>query len=629
MAMTTSSPSSNSETSVSLNFQHYAPFTLLCILYLISLLASNPRVSTALLVLMVIWCMVTIADSRSSFFSILYFVGGAIGFSMTLQFGGEIVGSWVVSPLPSGLLLVSCLLTSLKTLETNLRPYGPVAIRTAAISAPILALIGWVSGLKESERINILGYGYDNVGFVAQARMILAANGTSILRQVPDIGPTYVLDAPQASGTLIATLVSLTSGSQEDSSTLTVALLTVNCLLPILSIAAVWCGVSRFGNSRIVRISLVALTAIVFLASYFGRIWFSGYLSSNLATLLLLLLGLYLTPEGRPSLRGTIVLIVLIGHTYAPFTAIALVLSLPSIVAAILKTPKQNFFMSWSLVKASFGVFVIASTLLLPFIAIRRTFGAGQFLADGGIEPLPGLQFGFLLVAVLFQVFAFGFRGSNKFELLSPIILALALSGLVATYSLVAKGYVAYYPTKTIIALFFFLLAFSGPPSRALLNRVRFSSVVQLICIAGIVFVGVGDQQHVFTTPYMGKLTWVVREFSDPSPIVVNGIDVEQWSNWAKTHQTPVLYLVSTHESELNTRWINVLAGTWTDQSWSDWLTVRERLNQGPSELVGRATAASSLVVVSDSEEVLAEARQLGYHTCSVSESPRCPVQDG
>jgi hypothetical protein len=627
--MTISSRSSDIRTSVILNIRNYAPITALCILYLVSLLANSPRVSTALLVLMVIWCTVTIADSRSSFFSILYFVGGAIAFSMTLQFGGEVVGSWVVSPLPSGLLLVSCLLMSLNTLETNLRPNGSVAIRTAAISTPILVLIRWVSGLKESELIDILGYGYDNVGFVAQARMILAANGTSILRQVPDIGPTYVLDAPQASGTLIATLVRLTSGSQEDSSTLTVALLTVNCLLPILSTAAVWCGISRFCKSRVVRISLVTSTAIIILASYFGRIWFSGYLSSNLATLLLILLGMHLTPESRPSLRGTIVLIVLIGHTYAPFMAIALVLSMPSIVAAVLKTPKQNFFLSWSLVKASLGVFGIASTLLLPFIAIRRTFGAGQFLADGGIEPLPSSQLVVLLAAILLPVFALGVRMSAKFEILSPIILALALSGLVATYSLGAKGYVAYYPTKTIIALYLFILAFSAPPSCAFLNRVRFSSAIQTIFVAGIVFVGFGDQEQVFTTPYMGKLTWVVREFSDPSPIVVNGSDVEQWSNWAKTHQTPVLYLVSTHESELNTRWINVLAGTWTDQSWSDWLTVRERLNQGPSELVGRATAASSLVVVSDSEEVMAEARQLGYHTCSVSESPRCPVQDG
>lgn len=602
------------------------PFAVLVVFYLLSLVLDTPRASTVLLIFTLIWYLVVIAHMRSPFGAILHLVVGALGFSLVIQFGGEVLGEWVSSPRATGILLVSWLFVSMNRSKSNICNLRAASAKTIIISIPVLSVLFWLTNLSESNRVNILGYGYDNVGFVAQARMILAINGTGFLQNVSDIGPTYVLDAPQGSGALIATILKLVNNYSDSSSGLTVVLLVINCLLPVLVVACIWFGLSRTDGNGFLRVLLTLSFAVTILFSYFGRIWFSGYLSSNIATLLFLILGIHLSSGNQRSLVTTLVLVALIGHTYAPFAALALLISAPTLLVTLRRNLISQGSFTLEVTRIAAGTLAIFSTWLLPFTAIRRTFGAGQFLADGGIEPLPALQIGIVLVVLLLPVVALSARSAEKFELLNPIILALTICGLVSIYSINAKGYIAYYPTKTIITLCCFVIAFAAVPTYKLLSKHRFVAVTYTVFVSGILFHGIWDPQRIFITPYMGKLMSVVREFPDPSPMVVNGDHVVQWADWARTHRTPVLYVHSTYESELNTRWINVLAGTWTNESWNHWRTTRSLIEVEPSERIEQPEARS-LVVVTDSEEVFLRATRLKIPICMITDNTDCRIR--
>lgn len=596
------------------------------VLYVVLLLGVRSESSVIPLMVCVGIISVLVTKLTTGFDNLLQVVFGAVIFSLFLQFSGEIFGSWVTTrAIAAAMFLVliwGWFLVSTKDVKRLDITAREMISKVLTFLIPVLGCIYWISMMSTERKVNILGYGYDNVGHLVQARMVLDSGGTALLTRVLDYGPTYVQDSHQAAASLLATLVILAGISEKSVSGLLSVQLFVTILIPILLLQGVLTvGFRGSYRTRMSLLSAVAVSAVL-LGTYTSRIWFSGWLSSNLAILCLALLAMQLATRQRTSSIFLIAAFVVIGQIYILFAVIAFLLVAPRLTAVV-GTEFSRRPLRWSsgkLVVVGVGVLLTAS-LILPVMAVQRSFGAQQFLAAGGGESPPIREMFAMVILIFGPLIAF----TPKSRIVERALTVGALTTLAIALwvtSMEQHDYVSYYPMKFIVAIFVIALCYivgsfcQATPRR---STKAVSVIVAFVAVATMLF---GSKGTTFTTAYMGTVSSVARQISNPSPIVVNGGDVEHWSSWANKTDVPVLYLTSAYESELNTRWINTLAETWTDDSWSTWMLVRDLL--ASTSPPSTSTDLKNLVVVSDSQEILERAEELGIASCSIQNFDKC-----
>lgn len=198
---------------------------------------------------------------------------------------------------------------------------------------------------------------------------------------------------------------------------------------------------------------------------------------------------------------------------------------------------------------------------------ILSGYGGGQFLAPGGIAPLPvGTTLFIYGVSV-----ALAIKSKQPYcedsviqtTTFGPTILAIA--GV--SYSFLrtnepGKFWAAsYYPTKlaisVLIVVTILLIVQIVQKIEAGESRLQHSlnAVLVVAAISSLVFSSYNSWP--FSGGFMGNTRGVVRSLNSGTSEVVDGESVLQGYESVKNSKMSVIYLSDNHESELNTRWIN------------------------------------------------------------------------
>lgn len=531
---------------------------------------------------------------------------GFILFGYLIQIAGEVAGSWVTNYWSITAILTGLLATALQ------RSPVPVATRRTVVNTAVLTCVGgalWIFllSLRPSTLVNFLGYGYDNAAHIAQTKMILGHHGTTLLAGGMSSWPSFIQDSAQAGSSFMATMFTLMGNQTADSPSLLSVFALITLALPILSVLIPVTAVAVLKERRFTTfVSCIALL-VIFGTGYLSRIWFSGYLASNLATMLTILLVTVIVSGqfDKPLLPMAIVLTI--AHVYPIFIVIAGILVLPTLVTAIdsVRRNGEPFATKFPPLHLTVIAALIA-LLLLPARATGRSFGGSHFLTDGGIEYLPSR---FLLVwglpfVVLPSIFlAMTIR---RFAALFVCTSSLLLSLAVCAYSISEMHRITYYPTKFVIALVLSGIA-AVVVEAAKLGKLRLNRyAVATMIIATLTFSLLTPSSRVFTSAYMGEAPRVLSAAKDFNVEVVPAEQIVQLATLSNETSKPILYSSWQHESELNSRWINTLSSSWNDNSWSTWITLRTAIESGDTEMASKILSGHEVILATDRSDLYA-----------------------
>ena len=547
-----------------------------------------------------------------------------IFFAYAVQIAGEIIGRRASTPAAmSGYLIMFLVVTQRN--RVSLFSWKPLTT-ILGLSSAVVASWLYVASRQLASLVNFLGYGYDNYAHIAQSKLIIENSGTSFLSRGTS-WPTFLHDSAQAASSLIATVTTLVGGSGSDPKPLLAIMTTTTVAVPLAAFAAPSLAIIHYMPKsrrfqRLVQFQAIALLFLVILTSYFSRIWFSGYYASNLATLLLVLLATYVALDQNIQPISLVVAAALIASVYPLFTPLAVALTL----SGFLLRHREQFSTPWNKSTVAIARAMAVATPLvlfsvLPIVATKRSYGSSHILVDGGIEPLPTrFVVGWFVPFILAPALAVTFRNRNT--ILRLLLLSVAMiASSVTFYSLLIKGYVAYYPVKIVIASVFVLLV--GSVVLFVLNWGSLLTSILLV-YATLVFIVFAPSQKIFTSEFMGEapnsLVGAVRR----KVSVVQPNDVIQLSKVSLEVGLPMLLIGSDGESELNTRWINTLSGKWSDRSWSDWQRLRDLIAVEDWNEASRVQAQSQIMVATPDQELFNDLVSNGFMVCQLEPFLSC-----
>jgi len=595
------------------------------VLSVLSVAASSTGliiVATGLLVFLIVVATVSLARKYGFLPAVatVFIVLHLIGISRALL-GQYVFQSGI--PIWLSLLVVHALLQI--TISSNQRfrfrdlTYGLiVAVFVTGIGAVALSL-------KQSRLITYMGFGYDNYAHISVFRKIHVGQGSFVGQASEDYvaflgsGP---FGAHSAVG-LIADLIGIDGGDITRSLQI---FFFVSLLIPIL-IVVISSGIVFLNfTNKWLRVVSVLLLASTILFGWFSHLWFSGYFSSNAATLTLLLAVLISMSNlrARPKILLTTGCLVLVSYQYVvfiPLVSFILFLCVILEVYKAVKTLSENRG-TRNILNGITAVVVVASSgmIYLAIHGIASGYGTGQFLQPGGIEPVPlGLSMLFLgYSATLWS----GTQNDEFYDFYSSLLVfGLSIFGIGAIfYSYQKLHTVSYYPTKVLASVLIVMLPLViGSVFKNIHWPVRllFRGFLDVIFVLSIVigFVSRGFNPVVFATGFMGSTTGVIRSVSTGDTKFVDGDLISKSIIESERLDKPALLLLSKHESELNTRWVNSLTFRWSDASWEDWMTARDQLyinkdfETAKKIISGDPTVSKSskgLVVVTDDRDIIA-----------------------
>ena len=539
--------------------------------------------------------------SRNSYLVALISVSfGTLAFSFIGQLFGEIVGNWATSRLLMSFYLAIILAAT--RISTKSHAIGMKCHLISLVAATCTTGFWlFVSNLNPSTLITFLGYGYDNVGHLMQARIVLGNGGSVLLSGGSGLGPTFMQDSAQIGGSLIASVASLTGTTATDVVGLMAILVSISLAIPIISVIAILAGLATRTHLRS-ELVLVALVSIaIFGTGYLSRIWFSGYLGSNLGTMCAVLSAVYIATSTSKNIAGISMLVVIMIHTYPLFSLIGVVLLLSSVSLTVMSFRKlPNSFSDLFPIRITMVMLIFGLLLLLPYHATSRSYGASQFLTDGGIESIPASFFIFLLafylvpLAVMILIFA------RQIPFIISLMLYVIAAFGIAAYSLSHVHKLAYYPTKFVITLVLMVVGLViATLSQVEIRWVRNVFLGILVCL-GSTYLLFQPKSEVFLTAFMGEAPTVLESAREAKLEVVDSKTVVELSNLSRQIAMPVLYISKVHESELNTRWVNTLSLNWNDQSWTDWMRLRNLISEEKYVDLGKKEVGNSVVIVTD-----------------------------
>ena len=544
--------------------------------------------------------------TQKGFFQSLFnLLIGSIIWTVSYQIFGELLGSWVTHDLS---LFAAMILTSYFIFVPGGGRKSEVYTLKFATSFLCLGL-AWVFlySLRETTLINFFGYGYDNYAHLAQARLIVANQGTAFLSTDQASWPTFLQDQSQAPAALIATfseIIAPNSGIYSSLRVLIVATFCIPATAVIGSISLFW----ELQRNKRAALLISILVAIFVLTGYFSRIWLSGYFASNLGTIILIFISLAVIANEFDKPEFFVWPVMACLHCYPLLGVISGLIALPTIISLLLKRMNQTprplaYLFRWQHI---FPV-LFGTSILLPYIATRRSYGASQFLVDGGIEPIPMAFFGFWIFFffVLPSIIIFSYRGS--WGTLFVVVGAFTMAAMISWYSISRRSYMAYYPIKIVIALSFVLVFCSMVATLKYLTGNAQSFGIALLAFAGLSYVFFFPSAKLFTSGYMGDLPTTLKSAYTYETAVVQPSAVAYLADLSAEISKPVLYLPENAESELNTRWINTLSGFWNDSSWSGWSVIRSDIMEGKFQSAVSLMSTNGVFLATDDLSVFKE----------------------
>lgn len=517
-------------------------------------------------------------------------VSGAILFSSLLYIFGQIVmplGHQLIQLISFGLLILISLQSKTKTIERHF--FGePIAAFSISACACLWSLI------SQSQLVILLGFGYDNYGHLYIFRNTLITRSGLFGTGVPDEVVGFIGGSPLGAHNLlalIAEIIGIDGRSAEQSMQFYSFFL---YSLPLLVIAV---GYQLFKSARDSK-PLVIVGSIVFglvvIFGYPSHIWNSGYFTSNTATLLLII-STSVAITKRDDVQRFWVLIMLGVAQFMVYPIYAVLMFIP--FAAILISGKTKFLAEiWNSTKQNLLYIALLATFSISLIYVAldgllSVYGGGQFLTPGGIAPLPvgttmfifGVSFSFAMIS-----------SNQKSKNISVIITVFGLTSLVTGGMLFANKKtnipgefwaVPYYPAKLVISVLIVLLSvmfFQFLPRAEFPRRFRaetFSELLLLV-VAAAALIAPSFNSWPFSGGFMGNTQGVVKSLRSGTAEVVDGEQVLKSLGYLQNSPLSALYLSDSHDSELNTRWINSLDLNWNDDNWGNWMKARQLIEE-------------------------------------------------
>jgi hypothetical protein len=490
-----------------------------------------------------------------------------------------------------------------------------------SVIAPVLIifLIVLTLNIDTAVKINFLGLGYDSYGHLFQARSI-ANEAHSFLTTTSDHITLIATNTPQGLASGIATLLRVMGSPQNLSSALTLQTLVV-VGMP-LTIVVLWSkSILMSLRARHTSYALFGLTVIglSFLYGHFSRIWFSGYVASNLATLYFIVCLSNVAKTSAVGFVRNITRITVLGHLWPPMAAILglvivvmKVMKLGSIRSTKTLVTYCSYRSRWKQFTNTYGLrqtltiglpsVLLVGSLYFPYEAITRSFSVEHISVGGGIEAPRFFPYIMSVVILAFvpAVFSFGLQ--------QRAIVSTGLVGAsVLTLSWLKYHAVPYYPAKIIMALVtaqltLFLVTFSKDRAQWAKRSFVGGHLTGLAIFFLMQVSAYPVSAMTYTYGYMGRPVEVAKSMINGRDEYVDGQAILTTTSRNYEAGTIVLYLSDKFESELNTRWINSLTFNWNDRAWGEWIQLRAFIDEEKFMEADDLIAASSIrVVIRDS----------------------------
>jgi len=451
-------------------------------------------------------------------------------------------------------------------------------------------------GVVSSARlVSFLGFGYDNYAHLYAFRRILEFKNAFMGITNPDQFVTYLFTTPLGTHMSMA-LVGETIGlnSMDDRKTLAFFTL-ITVLMPFGLIAVCLRTISGRDFSLPRKVLANCLIFSVLMFGYPSHIFFSGYLTSNFATLIMAIGFGVLTSKASLAHKMNILIILGIAEFLVyPVYSIFLMCSFIAVLILgrfeLLKVSIQRVCSQW--LRYLCVSAVMGTLVYFAYFALTSGNGVSKFLEPGGIEPLPigatMFIFGIVLGVLFKNIDRNSSNSMSSIALVGCII--VAISGLlIAYYKTRVPGqfwYLPYYPTKLTISVlvlsFIFLvdrLIFAGDSDSK--STMRSAGEILVVLISAVVLIAPTYKPWPFSQGYMGNTEGVIRSLVAKNSEVVEGNTVLIARDFIREQKLSGLYLSDVHESELNTRWINSLNLYWTDVNWAEWFKSRALIDEG------------------------------------------------
>ena len=454
---------------------------------------------------------------------------------------------------------------------------------------------GWlvVSLVPFNAKVRLLGLGYDNYGHLIQARVITEFSH-NFLRHPSSSITNVVTDTPQGAASALAGLNSILGNSNYVQTYITLYF-AITLAIPVVLVLVFSRSIFERSLPKVPSFIAVVLCTSVIVFGHVGRIWFSGFFASNLATLLMCMSAVRIVSSKKlPMLETALALIAVtviwppLGISYGFILFIFLILSWSRIRNNInLQSLKNKSFVigvngAWK--RQALIISCIAlGTLSVWFTngAIRRSFGLNQYVGGGGLEE-PNIT-----VYVVSSVFLIVVIIANSAKVGDRSFFAFAFSvffieSAIITQSKMNEGFISYYPGKVVIGLFHVLLAVAAISwTSSPQNRTK--QLVALGALTGALLFqygisGLGDKT--FTGGFVGRMHRTVFSALTNESAAVNVDAITVLQKYQYDDPKYLLYLSDRFSSELNTRWINTLNMRWGNVEWVSWMEIRTLIQE-------------------------------------------------
>lgn len=514
--------------------------------------------------------------------------------------------------------------------------------------------------IKTAVILTFLGLGYDNSGNLAIFRRILLERSTSIGNIDSEKFVSTFGASPQGAPTALAFIgwvVGIDGRSVHDSLFL---LLLATILIPAAIFGIAILIVFQAVDDKKSRALCVAVIGIIIVLGYPSHLWVSGFFTSNFATMIVFLgVVACISPSAPPNRVWLLCVLGIVElnvySLFVPLVAV-LVFSTTKVEICAIRLKLRQCLASKSHFWVALGFFLSGGVLIwLPLYGVLSRYGGSKFLVEGFFAPIP-LGATMLLFGLTIATNRVGLKFNSVHQRIAFIgswyvaigLLALGIAWI-GTNEPGQQWFVPYYPQKLLAAIVVVLCVLMLA-IMVILRVEDFTSVstiwfhrAMVMVVASLFLMG-GINHWPFTGGYMGSTYGVIKSILTSEPAVVDGTLLEDWVEQAQRVDRPVLVISGSRESELNTRWVNLLTLHWSDKTWggpnhegakaSDrtfvgWIDARELIEAGDLISAQKILSNEFLLITDDQNLIKSfDRNQLPIQYClySIGELTVCNI---
>ena len=438
--------------------------------------------------------------------------------------------------------------------------------------------------IKTAAILTLLGLGYDNSGNLAIFRQILLERRTLIGNIDSQKFISLFGSGPQGAPTALAFVGWIVGIDGQSVHNTLFLLFLATILIPAAIFLIATLIIFRAVDDKKWRALCTILIGITIFFGYSSHLWISGFLTSNFATMIVFLGVLVCISPSAPPNRVWLLCVLTIVELnvyslFAPLVAV-LVFSTTKVEICAVQLELRQYLSSKSQFMLAIGISFIGGILIwLPLYGVLSRFGGSKFLVEGFFAPIP-LGATLLLFGLTMATNLSGSKPNSVHRRISIlgtwfVSIGLLVLGIawIGTYEPGKQWFVPYYPQKLLATIVLLLCVFMLVVM-ATIRAENFVSIFQIwfhramVMVVASLFVFGGINRWPFTGGYMGSTYGVIKSILTREPAVVDGQLLLDWVDQAQRVDRPVLVISSSRESELNTRWVNLLTLHWSDKTW-------------------------------------------------------------